>query len=111
MLYEMQLQPHPFAAIKSGKKDIEMRLNDEKRKKIAVGDVIRFTDAATGKTLVAVVLARHEYADFARLYAAFEKERLGYQEDEQANPSDMAQYYSDAEIAKYGVVGLEIQVI
>ena len=107
----MQLQPYPFAAIQSGKKDIEMRLNDEKRKKIAVGDVIRFTDAATGKTLVAVVLARHEYPDFAGLYEAFEKERLGYAPDEQACPADMAQYYPEDKIAKYGVVGLEIQIM
>ena len=40
MNYKMHLREHPFYMIKSGKKDIEMRLFDEKRQKIKVGDSI-----------------------------------------------------------------------
>ena len=36
---------------------------------------------------------------------------MGYKEDEEANPKDMEQYYPQEEQAKYGVVGIEIEVI
>ena len=42
MFISMKLQPKPFAAIKNGTKTIEMRLWDEKRKHITVGDTIEF---------------------------------------------------------------------
>ncbi|MBQ1852397.1 MAG: ASCH domain-containing protein, partial [Lachnospiraceae bacterium] len=38
----MQLQPEPFDLIKSGAKTIELRLYDEKRRKIRIGDEIVF---------------------------------------------------------------------
>lgn len=111
MLHEMKLKAAPFASIKSGAKDIEMRLNDEKRQAVRVGDTVRFTNTQTGETLLCVVLARHEYPTFAGLYAAFEKTRLGYMESETAKPEDMAQYYAKDEIEKYGVVGLQIKIL
>ena len=42
MLYKMKLHNEPFLAVKSNSKTIEMRLNDEKRRLINVGDTIRF---------------------------------------------------------------------
>ena len=111
MLHEMKLKPAPFASIKSGAKDIEMRLNDEKRQAVKVGDTVRFTNTETGEALLCVVLARHEYPTFAGLYAAFDKTRLGYLESETAKPEDMSQYYPTDEIAKCGIVGLEIQLL
>lgn len=107
----MKLKPNPFALIKSGKKDIEMRLNDEKRRQVCVQDQIEFTNVESGETLTAVVVARHEYPSFDGLYAAFDKTRLGYTEGETAKPEDMSQYYPEDEIAKCGVVGLEIRLL
>ena len=40
MEHTMQLNPVPFAMIKSGQKTIELCLYDEKRQKIAIGDTI-----------------------------------------------------------------------
>lgn len=37
----MNLTPSPFQMIREGKKTIELRLYDEKRKSISVGEVIR----------------------------------------------------------------------
>ena len=111
MLHKMKLQPNPFASIKSGAKDIEMRLNDEKRQAVKVGDMIEFTQSVSGETLSAVVLNRHEHPTFAELYTAFDKTRLGYLPEEDANPNDMSRYYSEEDILKYGVVGLQIQLL
>ena len=41
-IYQINLQPGPFQAIKNKEKTIEMRLNDERRKPIQIGDYILF---------------------------------------------------------------------
>ena len=43
MLHEMKLNENPFERMKNGTKTIEFRLNDEKRKKIKIGDKITFS--------------------------------------------------------------------
>lgn len=42
MIYEMKLQPAFYNYMLNGTKRIEIRLNDEKRKNIKVGDKIKF---------------------------------------------------------------------
>ena len=43
MLHKMKLNSKPFESIKSGSKTIELRLNDEKRQQVSVGDFIEFS--------------------------------------------------------------------
>ncbi|MFD1851421.1 ASCH domain-containing protein [Oceanobacillus bengalensis] len=43
MIHQMGLYGEYFKSIKEGKKKVEVRLNDEKRRKIKVGDTIEFT--------------------------------------------------------------------
>ena len=40
----MKLKPSPMKLFREGHKTIELRLYDEKRKKIAVGDTIKFVN-------------------------------------------------------------------
>ena len=108
MTYEMKLREAPFLAIKEGRKDIELRLYDEKRKKLAVGDTVIFTCTESGERLYAAVKALHPFPDFSAIYAAFSKERFGYGENETADPCDMLAYYPEEEIRRYGVLGIEI---
>ncbi|MBF0987295.1 MAG: DUF3850 domain-containing protein, partial [Clostridiales bacterium] len=42
MLHEMKLQAEYYNFILNGTKKIEIRLNDEKRQKIKIGDSIKF---------------------------------------------------------------------
>ena len=109
--HEMKLNAAPFAAIQSKTKTIEMRLHDEKRQALQVGDCLRFTNADTGETLSTKILALHVYPTFDELYRQFDKTALGYKVNEPANPKDMLAYYPQEEIEKYGVVGIELQVI
>ena len=48
---------------------------------------------------------------FTELYDKFDKIRLRYNKEDVAKPEDMEQYYSKEDIDKYGVVGIEINVI
>ena len=101
----MKLQPLPFAEIRAGRKTVELRLYDEKRRQIAVGDTIVFRcgDASVRTR----VRALHRFSDFAALYAAMPIERVGYP----ARAEDMEAYYTKAEQAQYGVLGIEIEVV
>lgn len=111
MLHEMRLNHQPFLSIKSGDKKIEMRLFDEKRQIIQIGDTIEFSDRDTNEILSAKVIALHRFENFEQIYSAFNKVLLGYTQSETANPEDMKIYYSKNDIEKYGVVGIEIELL
>lgn len=108
----MKLNQEPFDKIISGGKTIELRLNDEKRQKVRVGDTICFTCTEdSSRTVTVRVLCLHHFADFAQLYATLPMEKCGYGTDETTNPSDMGKYYSVEEQERYGVLGIEFEVI
>ncbi len=109
-MHHMKLHSAPFEMIKSGKKTIELRLYDEKRQKIKVGDAITFTNTKTGESLTATVLKLHRFDSFEELYQSLPLLQCGYTEEDidTAHPSDMEQYYSTQEQQKYGVVGIEL---
>ena len=111
MIHQMKLSSAPFCAIAEGKKDVEMRLHDEKRRRIQAGDIICFSHPPTGKSLCALVLEKQIYPDFSYIYDRFDKIRLGYRPEEEAHPGDMAQYYTAEEIHQYGAVALIIRVL
>ena len=109
--HAMKLRPIPFDAIQSGKKTVELRLYDEKRQKIKVGDIIFFVQTETEETIRAEVTGLRKYADFKALYAAENPTAMGYSEGETADPRDMSQYYDEVEIKKYGTLAIEIKRI
>jgi len=110
-IHYMKLKPQPYDLIKVGYKDIEMRLNDEKRQAINPGDIIEFTNTESGEIIKVIVLNKHNFKSFTELYNAFDKTRLGYSQNEIGTPEDMEKYYPVDEIAINGVVGIEIQLI
>ena len=111
MTYQMNLHPGPFALIKHGLKDVEMRLYDERRKPINVGDIIEFTNNQSLEKIYCEGVNLQNFAKFVELYNQYPQERLGYKLDEIADPNDMEQYYSKEQIEKYGVLAIEIKLI
>ena len=110
MTHQMKLQPKPFEAIKSGRKTIEMRLNDEKRSLVKIGDSIEFTNIESNEKMLCKVQNIYRYKDFNELFKHHDKISLGYEEDEEPNPRDLLKYYSEEKILQYGVLGIEIEV-
>ena len=106
----MRLHNGPFEKIKSRTKTIEMRLNDEKRQLIKVGDCIKFINRVTEEELITLVKGLYYYESFDELYKHFDKISIGYDLEDDADPNDMSQYYSNEDIENYGVVGIEIEV-
>lgn len=111
MKHEMKLNNEPFECIKNGTKTIELRLNDEKRKLLTVGDYIEFTNKVTNEKLLVEVIDLFKYNSFEELYKHFNKIEIGYSINEEANPKDMENYYSKEEQEKYGVLGIKIKKI
>lgn len=111
MKHEMKLNNGPFNKIKNGTKTIELRLNDEKRQKLNINDNIEFTNIKTSEKITVKIKSLHKYQNFKELYEHFDKIAIGYEKDEIANYKDMEEYYSEEEQAKYGVVGIEVEVI
>ena len=114
MNYQMQLNKKPFELIKSGKKTIELRLNDEKRKVIKVNDTITFTNRENqAESITAKVINLHYFDSFKDLYGVLPLEKCGYLKEEISTAShlDMLSYYSITQQALYGVVGIEIKLI
>lgn len=111
VLHRMKLKASPFSKIQNGSKTIELRLNDEKRQQVQVGDFIEFTqiDDASQRLTVRVT-ALHHFNSFAELYAALPKEKLGYTHNETPDPNHMDAYYSRDKQGKYGVLGIELRL-
>lgn len=110
--FELRLNTEPFESIKAGTKTIEMRLLDEKRKQYKVGDILIFKKRPEEtETLSAKIVNLHKVNNFADLYYKFNKIQLGYKENQTAKPEDMNFFYSKEEQQKYGVVGIEIELI
>ena len=107
----MKLNASPFAMIKSGQKWVEMRLYDEKRRKINVNDEIVFTHAETKETLLCKVKGLCVCTGFEEIYRRYDKTALGYQPGEKADPKDMLAYYSQADVDANGAVGIELELL
>lgn len=113
MKHYMNLCPEPFEMIRLGKKTIELRLNDEKRKAIGVGDTIVFTNTQdNSRQISATVTALHKFKNFAELYSNLPLLKCGYTEKDinSAKPEDMNIYYSKELEEKYGALGIELSV-
>lgn len=114
MTHQMNLHAAPFDMIARGSKTIELRLYDEKRRRIKVGDEIVFTHSNDAtRTLRCRVIALHVFASFKELYNTLPLLNCGYTEADiaTASPDDMSLYYTKEQQAADGVVGIEIQLI
>lgn len=112
MQHELKLQPRFFDFIKNGTKRIELRLNDEKRQQIKIGDTIKFCrEPDLQTTLTAQVVGLLHYPSFADLVADFDIDILADHSMTKAELlAALSQFYTPAAQAQYGVVGIRLQL-
>jgi ASC-1-like (ASCH) protein len=104
----MMLHPGPFADIASGMKKSELRVNDAKRRLLAIGDVIEFTSREdTLQKVLVTITSLITYPNFRELYRAHAEEYTQWSEEEFVNGFP---YYSPAEIEENGVVCIGIEL-
>lgn len=108
--HHMHLNTLPFNLIKKEIQQIEVRLNDEKRKKLKVGDQIEFTsrDSKEEKFRVEIIdLIKKD--SFDELYSLYTPEIFGGKDKEDLITS-VYKYYSKEDEKKYGVLGIKVRL-
>ena len=106
MIYRMKLQNEPFKQIKKGTKEIEIRLNDEKRKMFKINDYIEFTNISTLEIMFVKITNLYHFESFEKLFNNFDNSILDC-----GSYEEMYKYYSKEEENKYGILGIEIKVL
>ncbi len=106
MIYRMKLQNEPFNQIKLGTKEMEIRLNDDKRKMFKINDYIEFTNISTLEIMFVKVTNLYHFESFEKLFNNFDNSILGC-----GSYEEMYKYYSREEENKYGILGIEIKVL
>ena len=111
MEHTLKLQPKYFDYINTGTKRVELRLYDEKRQKINIGDTIIFKrEPELEINLKVKVIALLWYNSFDELLKDFNIEILADKtitKEELLN--DLEKYYTLDKQSKYGVVGIKIE--
>ena len=106
----MNLQDKYFDFILRGTKRIELRLNDEKRQKIKIGDTIIFRNKQ-GETFSAKVKDLFEHNSFEELFENFEIDILA---DKSMTKTELLQvlseFYSAEKQKEFGVLGILVEI-
>jgi len=114
MEHSMKLFEIPFDRILSGKKKIEVRLFDEKRQKLNIGDIIIFSKLPDLKDKIKVeIVALLRYKSFRDLVTDFGVECFGYPKDYLIEDflNSCYKIYSKEKEPQYGVLGIKIRLL
>lgn len=110
-IHNLQLATRPFEAIISGNKVIESRLYDDKRRLIELGDQLEFTNREnTEQTVTVKVIGLLRYENFESLFSHNNPLKFGGPSVEWLT-DQINEFYSLEEQNKYGVVGIEFELI
>lgn len=109
MKYIMKLNPKYFEFMKNGTKRIEIRLNDEKRKELKIGDVIVFQkESELKEELYTQIVNLRVKRNFKELIENLEiSEYSDKSESEENFLQDLYKFYTKEQEEKYGVVGIQ----
>ena len=113
MLHEMKLQRNYFDLIKSGQKIYEIRLKDEKRRLISVGDVIFFKKEPNLAEQIKTEVKDLIYFDtFDEMLDTLPLDKIGFCGKTKEEVKDIYHniYPRDKEI-EYGIVAIKIRLL
>ena len=113
MEHELKLQPRYYEYILNGSKDIEIRLYDEKRQKINIGDIIIFKkEPELNESFKVKVVGLLRYENFEGLFEDFGVDRLA---DKSMKKSELLEelekFYTKEKQKEYGVLGIRIEKV
>lgn len=113
MEHILKLKPKYFNYINDGTKRIELRLYDEKRQAINIGDTIIFKMEPELKiTIKTRVVGLLRYNTFEELFRDFDIEMLADNSMTKLELLNVLQeFYTPKKQRKYGVVGIRIEKI
>lgn len=106
----MSLQEKYFNLIKTGEKVYEIRLNDEKRQKLDVGDVVRFVSDNNAKQHIDLVVKDLIYFDsFSEMLKTLPLKKLGFANETESEVHKIyRQFYPEELEQKYKILAIKI---
>lgn len=113
-MHEMKLRDEYYDFILNGTKRIEIRLNDEKRQKISLGDKIRFhkDPGALEEFFDTKVIGLLRYNTFEELFKDHDITLLADKSlTKEKLLTVLEEFYPKEEQAKYGVLGIRIELL
>lgn len=108
---EFHLNEDIFKIVKNGTKHIEVRLNDDKRKKLKVGDDLIFINQNNDdKRINAIIKGLKYFSSFEDLVDYYRIDEI-YKEDSSKEEflELINKFYTKDEIEKYGVVAIDFE--
>ena len=110
-MHTMNVKTKYYNLLKSGEKTIELRLFDEKRQKIKIGDEITFFNLSNPEdNFKAVVLNLHRAESFTKLCEIITPAQAGFFSEKELIEV-LEEFYTPAAQEKFGVVGIEIKKV
>lgn len=110
---QIHLDSEIFEQVKNGTKNVEARVDDEKRQAIQIGEIIEVLKRPDEQEkLLVKVTDLKRFKNFAELAENYPIERL-YSPDftKEQYLALFPKFYTDEEINKYGTVAIEFEVV
>lgn len=113
MIHELKLQPKYYNFILNGSKRIEIRLFDEKRRIIKIGDTIKFLkEPELEESFEVKVVDLLRYDSFEDMFKDFDISVLADKSITKEDlMKDLETFYTKEKQKEYGVVGIGIELI
>ena len=108
----MKLKPQYFDLIKCGKKIYEIRLNDDKRQQMEIGDSLIFKREPEMIELLNTTIENLIYFDtFEEMLQTLSPEQIGFENSIKSEILDLYyRFYTKEEEKKYGVVAIKVKM-
>lgn len=108
----MHLDQSGWDRMATGEKDIELRLYDEKRQVIWLGDTIYFENSQdSSRILVTEVIGLLHYPSFKDLLQDISLDHFHSAQTIEEMIQRLRKYYSEQQETKNGVLGIKIKVV
>jgi len=108
----VHLHPEVFDIVLQGKKNVEVRVNDEKRRQLKVGDTLLFLKRPDDVEKIRVKITKLVlFPNFVEVVHHYSMERIylgNTTEEEYLNI--MNQFYKEEDVLKNGVVAIEFEM-
>lgn len=112
MVHEMKLNNKAFNNIKNGIKKFELRIYDNKRKNINLGDTIVFHNLNNLNDTISVkVIALLRYPTFADLFTDIDYKLCGTANSLDEKLKRVHTFYTIEQEQKYGILAIKIQLL
>lgn len=112
MIHEMKLNNKAFNNIKNGIKKFELRLYDDRRKNINLGDTIIFHNLNNlDDTITVIVLELLQYPSFIDFFKDIDYRLCGTANSLEEKLERIHTFYTYEQEKKYGILAIKIEII